>query len=219
MGTARLTFMLAVLFATTSAHAAEVDSRQSLQDAQEFIDELNSNIPDGWRARLDVAGDGRGLEITIESSETLPVQYLGPNPPPGGPPVQNTVVTLWLRCMPYMTPEEFAPAKARNDEFIERRLSFVRTNLLGIKFGYMGPDPAPPSAYEPATDAERVRVEQYAFEWLSTEPAKLPTHRYRLLSFNYWPTDLKIQDAARDAEYHEIVDRLKRMLTPYETQD
>ncbi|BBO36494.1 hypothetical protein [Lacipirellula parvula] len=219
MRTAILAFMIAMFCAAASAIAAEVDSRQSLQDAQQFIDELNANIPNGWHARLDVAGDGRGLEIAIESNETLPVKYFSPNPPPGGPPVQNTVVALWLHCMPYMKPDEFAPAKTRNDELIERRLSFVRKNLAGIKFGYMGADPASPSAFSPATDAERVRVEQYAFEWLNTEPAKLPTHSHRLLSFIYVRPPLRIMDASRDAEFHKITDRIDRMLTPYEAQD
>ena len=219
MRIARLAFMLAVLFATTSATAADIDSRQSLQDSQQFISELNSNIPDGWHARLDYTGGGRGLSIAIESSGELPVQYFYPSAPSGDPPIEHEVVTLWLKCMPFMTPDEFASAKAHNEKLSEKRRSFVRQNLAGIKFGSKGEDPVPPFAFWPATEAERLRVEQYAFEWLNTDPAELPTHSYRSLSFTYGAAPLRIKDAARDSDYHKIVDRLERVLVPYEAQD
>jgi len=186
-----------------------------------LIRDIQKELPNGWTVEFKVAehylGSMRPV-VLISSAEELPIEFVVPSPPPGEPEIQREKATMWLAFMPYLTQHEFDAARQRNDDRTQQRRQFVDENLKNMRFsGKVGDaEPKPPWGFSPRSEAETRLVNQYAFLWLTTEPERLPSHRYGTLSMWFGQPPITIHEAKREREFREIITAVERLVTPYE---
>jgi hypothetical protein len=211
---------LAVLFSGAScAFGTEQADSDTLEKLKADVARV---LPAGWTLEITPAAKtppSRGDLapcLVISSAKPLSVRFNYPNPASGEKKTsQLEIVDLTLTAGPLMSPEEYAAARQKNLENNEARLNFMK-KLKDIRWGHMGAEPFPPSAYEPNSEAERRLVREYAFVWMRTEPRPLPTHSYGTLSFTRSDQHyMTVDDPHAADELAQIKKSLDRILTPY----
>jgi hypothetical protein len=223
--------MMLVLLAAIAPVAA--DERSDAKSFQELLVKINDRLPSGWivEAALtvspkDLLRPGPYPTLIIKSTVPLPLEFVGINLPgrssdePKPPPrINPDVVTLRFVARPFMSSRTYAAAREHNEVLQKKRLEFERQHLKDVASAHMGPEPIPPHAYRPRSEREIELVRQYAFLWLSTEPQLLPTHFTDDLSFALYDLgDFTIHDADKDKEYHQILESIQELITPYEQE-
>ncbi len=202
--------------------ASEKDDAASLERLR---GEIARRLPTGWRVTIEpgrpdwARGPGaESLAVVITSKEPLHVEIHMPNPAAGQPPdKESRRVEVVLAVHPYLTPDEYQQLRAKDEQLVASRDTLERQLKKQIRWGYMGAEPIPPSAFDPKDDAQRRQVLEYALLWNHTEPEPLPTHHFESLSFDVTlPINSAITDKAKAKEYAEIVKTLDELLTPYE---
>ncbi len=214
-----------------SIAGAAGDERQDWEQLQQALADFKRVAPAGWTVagRLtDPANPrrrGSRPAIVIESDEPLPAEFHIRNPngvAEGSQPAPKTsleTVRLSFVVAPFLSPEDQATARAATAALLQRRLRFEADLLKQVRYAHMGPEPIPPSAFAPRTEAETRLVTQYALLWVSTQPQPLPTHHADGLSFEMRsPGAITIHDAAKSAEYAKLLEDVRKTFVPYETE-
>jgi hypothetical protein len=187
--------------------------------------EIARRLPAGWSVTIEPGRPDRArgpsaesLAMVITSREPLPVEIHMPNPAAGQPPdKESRRVEIVLAVRPYLTPEQYQQFRGKDDQLVASRTTLERQLKKQVRWGFMGAEPIPPSAFDPKDDAQRRQVLEYALVWNRTEPDPLPTHHCEGLSFDATlPINSAITDKAKAKEYAEIVKTLDELLTPYE---
>jgi hypothetical protein len=212
---------LVTLAASRSIVAAEADDAASLERLRS---EIARRLPAGWTVRIEPAGPvrtrGPGTEVlavVIASNEKLPVELHAPNPAAGqAPKMEMEKAQIVLAVCPFLTQEQYQQLRAKDEQLVASRTAVEQRLKKQIKWGYMGGDPVPPSAFDPKDDAQRRSVLEYALLWNHTEPEPLPTHYFESVAFEEKPSLYTIADRTKAKEYTDIVKALDELLKPYE---
>jgi len=204
---------------THTVHGGD-DATQDLAQVEQLIRDIQKELPTGWTLEFKVAAHHLGSmrpAVSISSAEELPIEFVAPSPPPGGPEIQHARATMWLAFMPYLTPQEFDTARQRNDDRTHQRRQFVEANLNDVPFaGKVGDaEPKPPWGFSPRSVTETRLVQQYAFLWLATEPERLPSHHYGQLSIWLGQPPIKIHEEKREREFRETIAAVERIVKRY----
>ena len=220
--------IILIAIAAAAYFALPPAARASEKDDADSLDRLRAEIahrlPADWTVTADPAyrpsphGDDESPALVIVSKEKLPVETQFPGSAPGQEPFKELrQVEIILAVRPYLTPEEYAHVRAKDDELVKSRTDFER-KLLDVPWAFKGSAPIPPSAFRPRNDQERRLVMEYALLWNRTEPQPLPTHYFEGLSFDLTlPLENSvITDKTKAKECVEIVKSLEGLLKPYE---
>lgn len=211
--------LLAVLLVPMLCFAGE---REDSAELNKLLKDIRAQLPPTWRAdtrvqrRRDVE-----LELFIQTSTAVEVHLNAPNMPlrtkdePPEPPKRD-LYEISYRVRPFMTPEQYTQAKAKNAENNARRVAFAKAHLEAVKYFHMGPSPIPPTSYQPADDHGRELVQQYAILWMHTEPLPLPTHYRGMVAFDLWDDWATLVDPSLQKELVSITKTLDGLFTPYE---
>jgi hypothetical protein len=215
--------MIGLGFATGSLDAANGDDVATFERLESRI---QSQLPEGWAVARDVSQtrgpardrcDDEALALVVSSIGKLPIETQFPGSAPGQEPFRESRrVTIVLAVRPYLTPEEFARRKAKDDELIKTREAAER-KLRDIPWAYKGSSPVPPSAFRPRDEKERRRVLEYALMWNRAELEPLPTHSFEKLAFDVsFPfSESLVTDKAQAKQYKAIVKLVETTLKPY----
>lgn len=225
--------MLGLALVGTSVYAAGDDQ---LAVFERFESRIRSQLPNGWKVDWDVARpylaakapgparegcDDEAPALLIMSADKLPIETVFPGSAPGQEPFRESrQVMVVLEVRPYLTPEEFAHRKAKDNELIKSR-EMAERKLRDTSWVYKGASPVPPSAFRPRDKNERRRVLEYSLLWNRTEPERLPTHFFENLAFDvrYPFSESLITDKPRAKQYEAIVKLVEATLKPYERRD
>ena len=211
-----------ILVAIRLLIASEKEDAASIEQLR---DAIAHRLPAGWTVTIDPGRPDRergpgaqSLAIVIASNDELPLEVQMPNPAAGQPPTkEKRKVEIILAVRPLLTPEQFERLKAKDDQLVAARTAMERQLKKSTRWGYMGAEPIPPSAFDPKDDAQRRLVIEYALLWNRTEPEPLPTHYFENLSFDeVLPLYSAIADTAKSKEYEGIVKAVDGLLRPYE---
>jgi hypothetical protein len=214
----------ACLVVACPARGAEKEDADSLERLQS---EIQRSLPAGWTATIDPAFrespriDDEKPALVVKSADKLPVEGQFPGAAPGQEPFKESRhVEIVLAVCPFLTPEQFAGVRRKNEDVTKARAK-VEGRLRDIPWAYKGGSPIPPSAFRPRDDRDRRLVLEYALFWNRTELQPLPTHYAESLSFDMAlpPEYSHITDRSKAREYDEIVNALKRLLTSYEKEN
>jgi hypothetical protein len=214
--------MIAFLAVMCPVAASEKDDAASLEWLR---GEIARRLPAGWSVMIEPGRPDRAkgagaelLAVVITSKEPLPVEIRMPNPAAGQPPDKELRrVEIVLAVRPYLTPEKYQQLRAKDEQLVASRTTLERQLKKQVRWGFMGAEPIPPSAFDPKDDSQRRQVLEYALLWNRTEPEPLPSHHFESLSFDVTlPINAAITDKAKAKEYAEIVKTLDELLTPYE---
>jgi len=190
--------------------------------------EIARRLPAGWAVTIDPArrGPGRGpgaekLALVIASKEKLPIETHAPNPPAGKSwPSSMSQVEIVLTVLPFMTAEQYESARAKDRRLTQSLITLQKKLQKQMRWGFMGGDPIPPSAFNPANDRERRLLLEYSLLWSRSEFQALPTHYYETESFDLMLSQITvITDKAKAKEYDQIVKMLDELLAPYEKSE
>jgi hypothetical protein len=212
---------LALACAARGAEQQDADSLERLQS------EIQRNLPAGWTATIDPAfresprADVEKPALVISSADKLSIETQFPGAAPGQEPFKESrQVEIVLAVCPFLTPEQYAAARQKNEEGTKSRTDFER-KLRDIPWAHKGGSPIPPSAFRARDERDRRLILEYALLWNRAELRSLPTHYLGSLSFDITlpPENSLIVDRSKATEYDEIVKALKRLLTPYEKED
>jgi hypothetical protein len=216
---------------TVLSQPPEVTAAANLK---KLISRIESGLPSGWTVNFK-RDRNRCREsearLVIQSTQPLPLEYIGqigaPAPSDDPDPSSDIVrkpATIDVLFASYLTPQEYESAKAENRQLQQKRRQFELAHLSRVRYGWKGPHPLPPIAYEAHSPKEENLLREYAFLWLSTEPRRLPTHHYATLAVIAYDLHgmssihIKIHDPAKDREYRELLKRLEATFQPYEKQ-
>ena len=232
---ARLAAALIALAAVRCGHAEETLARDS-ECLSGLMAEVQKLLPSGWWVEMtpDVPHEVVRIRLpeldwphlVVWYTEKVRVSYPNaPNPPArteGDAEVPDDaleLVAIRVVCRPAMTPDAYRVAMNDNRERLKRRERFEARLRRGdsIRYGFMGPAPIPPWAFEPRGSNESESVRQYSFLWMETEPIVLPTHRYQTLSMTVdFEPHVHIHDAAIAAQKEALQSGIGKLLTAYE---
>jgi hypothetical protein len=210
--------MLMILFSTASV----ADEKQDARQLEQLIATVKSLLPPGWEVAFEVKNDHCGRarpKLVIRSTEKLPVEHMGPGMGPS-PNINQENVTIEVTFVPYITTEDYAAARKRNDDLERHRRQYEENRLKQRQSAYKGG--FTPASYERQTRDKSPVVREYAFLWLSTEPQELPTHHYGTLAVATYDLPymsshmIKIHNTPKDKEYQQIVGGLEKIFVPYE---
>lgn len=212
--------------ATLSAIQPVVGSeKQDAASLERLRDVIARRLPAGWTVAIDPGRPDRergpgaeSLAVVITSKEKLLVEIQLPNPAAGQPPEKETrQVEVVLALRPFLTPEQYQRRRGKDQQLVASRTALEQQLKKEIRWGYMGAEPVPPSAFDPKDVAQRRQVIEYALLWNRTEPDPLPTHYFENLSFEEMlPLNTVIADKAKAKEHERIVKDLDELLRPYE---
>jgi hypothetical protein len=208
--------LLAVLLLPLLCFAGEKEDAAALNAV---LKDVQAVLPKGWEAELWVSKYPRStLELVVRTRKPIAVVEGGFSLPASSKlNAKATVYELPYIVCPYLTPEQFAKAKAQNEANNAKRLAFMEKELNGISWGYKGGPPYPPSAFDPTTDDQKERLRQYAILYMHTEPIRLPTHYVGTVAFELFDDPFAhIQDKAHADELRAIQQSLTGIFTPYE---
>jgi hypothetical protein len=214
--------VVTTLSAITPLFGSEREDAASLERLR---DAISHRLPTGWTVTIDPGRPDRergpGAQspaVVIASKEELPLEIQMPNPAPGQPAAkEKRKVEIALPVRPFLTPDHYERLRKKDEQLVTARTAMERQLKKEIRWGYMGAEPVPPSAFDPKDDVQRRQVIKYALLWNRTEPEPLPTHYFENLSFEEMlPLNTAIADRAKSKEYEGIVKALDELLSPYE---
>jgi hypothetical protein len=160
--------------------------------------------------------------IAVSSKEKLPIEMHAANPAAGEKPkTELRQVEIVLAVQPFLAPDQYERLRATNGERVKLRTDFESKLKKAIRWGFMGPEPIPPSAFDPGNDRERHRLLEYALLWNRTQPDLLPTHYFETVSFDVRKPLLysRITEPTKAKEYEQIMKLLDGFLKPYQKQN
>jgi hypothetical protein len=216
--------------------AAEPAADQASQLEQLSV-EIGKILPNGWTVAVWPATKSKSIfslnnnpsfivyrneacfaEFT--NAANLPVQAQASisngRPTARNPDLKPMEITFRFSAMPFMSKEEYKKAKQENDSKLNTRMESAKT-LRGINWSHMGPEPIPPSAYEPQNENERNRVRQYAYVWLNTQPQALPDLYFQRLSFKAdLMEDVRCSDKQIEEEVKRVREKVVQLFSKYE---
>jgi len=214
------------------AVGVDADEQQDAARMKQLFADIQKVLPPAWIIEIKLADPripsrpGPHPALVIKSAEPLPVKCFYPGMPERSveereppPKTAKKIVAVQFIAFPFLSLESYKTARKRNDTLRQTRLQFEREHLKGIRSTYKGSEPIPPYAYEPRTEDEAQLVRQYAFLWVSTQPDLLPTHHTDHLAFEMHDAgSIKIHDAKKSKEYHQILDAVQKTIVPYENE-
>jgi hypothetical protein len=204
---------------------AWADAREDAAELDTIIADIEKLVPAGWTVVFEVKNDRCGSsrpKIVISSTEKLPVEYMGPGK--SGNRAIDTAsrkVAIDITFVPYMTPADRAKAQQQNQELERQRRHYEETRLNQRQSSYKGG--FTPTTYQWQTGDKSPIIREYALFWLNTEPQPLPSHHCGRFSIHTFDLDtvtnpMQIHDERRAKEFDRIVDGLKKLFVPYESE-
>jgi hypothetical protein len=221
----RKIILIAIVAATCftlppAARASEKDA----DSLERLRAEIAHRLPAGWTVTADPAyqPSRRSVDespaLVIASKDKLPVETQFPGSAPGQEPFKELrQVEIILAVRPFLTAEDYARVRAKDNELIKSRTDFER-KLRDLPWAFKGSEPIPPSAFRPRNDQDQRLIMEYALIWNRTEPQPLPTHYFEGLSFDLTLSleNSVITDKGKAKECAELVKSLEGILKPYE---
>jgi hypothetical protein len=200
------------------------DDAQDADNLEKLRAECEKTLPAGWIAELGLVESNRPKQrgecpaVVIRTEQPVMLEFAAANAPAGEEARRVTEpAAIRLVCFRPVTQQEFARLKKQNGES-QRQRSEMEARLKGaVRWGFMGPAPIPPSAFEPNSYQETRSVWEYAVLWQRTQPQELPTHHYESLSLTLsTESDMSISDKGKAREYSQVLEAVKKLLTPYD---
>ena len=178
-----------------------------------LLRELQAALPPKWGVRLGSQPGQASLMVDrTEKADGIVEIDNGPDTPNKPTPQE---VLFSFQSMPYVTPEEYRKRYQENAVKNQARLKFEE-KLRGMSFAHKGPQPIPPSAYNPATEAERQLIQEYEALWRNTEPVRLPGYFYRNMAFSgYMMENTTFTNPEVTKEIESVREALGKILKRY----
>src|SRR5262249_48306696 len=154
--------------------------------------------------------------VVIRTEQPVVLEHAIVNAPVGGE-VRSTAAPAAIRLVLFhpMTQQEYARLKKQNEDSQRQRSELESKLKREIRWGFMGPAPIPPSAFEPHTYQETRSVWEYSVLWTRTQPQDLPTHHYESLSVTLCTEpEVSISDKGKAREYSQVLEAVNKFLTP-----
>lgn len=215
---------LLIVFTMGAVAFAADDATDQAAQLEQLLAEVQQTLPAGWSAEITPTEKWpthrrtNAPGLVVYRHENVQGYYDAPNPGSDGPETQSTEVMFMFTAMPYLTQPQYRNLKNDNETRGQTRLEFEK-KLKDIPGGYMGANPWPPGAYEPADESQRNLIRQYAFVWLNTEPHPLPNYSYNHLSFDgYMQENLVCEKSTDQKELATVRALLLKLLNRYEAE-
>jgi hypothetical protein len=223
----RHSMLLAAAVCLTVACPARGAEKEDADALERLQAEIRRDLPAGWTATINPAFRespqiaNEKPAVVISSADKLDIETQFPGAAPGQEPFKESRhVEIVLAVCPFLTPEQYAGARKKNEEVTMLRSDSER-KLRDIPWAYKGGSPIPPSAFRPRDDRDRRLVLEYALLWNRAELQPLPTHYVERLSFDLTvPAEhSRIADRSKAEQYAGIIKALNQLLTPYEKKE
>ena len=194
---------------TVADPTAVVDSKSDMAD---LLQRVRAKLPANWSAEVQ-AGKANEMAdkpcLVVTRRDEVLGRNVYPNEDGSEKKLDPNEIVFTFQAVAYMSPEDYQRNLADNRKKNDARMEFEK-KLKGIRFAHMGPQPIPPRAFKPKTEAEKQLVFSYSELWARTEPTPLPDYLYGRRSFR---GDLMNNFACEDSKVGEELDRVREAVT------